>query len=77
MAKNVVRRCAVCGDRSRTNVRIVWRRFSDNALFDVCLLCCETGRVNETTVNNFRAYKSRREELDQMRAEYIAEHAGE
>lgn len=47
------KRCAVCGDTCYVNVRLLWRRSRDKKLFDVCLLCSETGKVNEHSVDNF------------------------
>lgn len=45
--------CAVCGDKSQVNVRLKWKRNSDQKVFDVCLHCAELDKVNEHSVNNF------------------------
>lgn len=47
------KRCAVCGDTCHVNVQLLWRRDSDQKLFDVCLLCAEADKVNETSVDNY------------------------
>ena len=47
------RRCAVCGDTCITNVRLVWKRDSDDKLFNVCCACAEAGKVNSVSVDNY------------------------
>lgn len=47
-------KCACCGDTTSINVRLCWRRDSDQKLFDICLLCAETpGKVNAESVNAY------------------------
>lgn len=47
-------KCACCGDTTSINVRLCWRRDSDQKLFDICLLCAETpGKVNAENVNAY------------------------
>lgn len=48
------KRCAVCGDRCATNVRLKWRRDSDGKTVNVCMMCAETGKVNAESINNFQ-----------------------
>jgi ssDNA-binding Zn-finger/Zn-ribbon topoisomerase 1 len=50
--KKLRKMCAVCGDKSQTNVIFKWRRFRNNIIFHVCALCRERGKVNEDTVKN-------------------------
>ena len=45
--------CAVCGDKSQVNVRLKWKRHSDQKVFDVCLHCAELNKVSEHSVDNF------------------------
>lgn len=47
------KRCAVCGNTRYDQVTLVWRRDSDNKLFDVCLACAQAHAVNETSVDKF------------------------
>ena len=47
------RQCAVCGDKTKLNVRLVWIRDFDQQEFNICLACAEAGKVNETSVENF------------------------
>lgn len=47
------KKCAVCGDTHKTNVRLKWVREFDLLVFDVCMMCAETGKVNENSVNTF------------------------
>ena len=47
------KRCAVCGDTTELNVRLAWRRDSDGKTVNVCCLCAESGKVNETSIDNF------------------------
>lgn len=47
-------KCACCGDTTSINVRLCWRRDSDQKLFDICLACAETpGKVNPENVNAY------------------------
>lgn len=46
-------KCAVCGDTCSLNVCLCWKRDRDQKLFDVCLMCAETHKVNEHSVDNF------------------------
>ena len=46
--------CAVCGDRCRTNVRLIWQRDCDGKMFHVCCLCAEMDKVNADSVNNYK-----------------------
>jgi hypothetical protein len=47
-------KCACCGDTTSINVRLCWRRDSDQKLFDICMLCAETpGKVNAESVNAY------------------------
>lgn len=47
-------KCACCGDTTSINVRLCWKRDSDQKLFDICLLCAETpGKVNAESVNAY------------------------
>lgn len=47
-------KCACCGDTTSINVRLCWRRDSDQKLFDICLACAETpGKVNPESVNAY------------------------
>ena len=47
-------KCACCGDTTSINVRLCWRRDSDQKLFDICMLCAETpGKVNAESVNTY------------------------
>lgn len=45
--------CAVCGDRVKSNVKLVWNRDSDNKFFSVCCMCAESNKVNAKSVDNF------------------------
>lgn len=46
-------KCACCGDTTSINVQLCWRRDSDQKLFDICLLCAESDKVNSKSVDNF------------------------
>lgn len=47
-------KCACCGDTTSSNVRLCWKRDSDQKLFDICMLCAETpGKVNPESVNTY------------------------
>lgn len=46
-------KCACCGDTTSINVRLCWRRDSDRKLFDICLLCAESDKVNPESVNAY------------------------
>lgn len=46
--------CAVCGDTTKRNVRLLWEREKDGAKFSVCMLCAETNKVNEKSVENYK-----------------------
>lgn len=46
-------KCACCGDTTSINVRLCWRRDSDQKLFDICLLCAEGDKVNAESVNAY------------------------
>lgn len=57
--RNPIRRCAVCGDTHQSNVKLVWRRYRDGLLFDICLRCAEIpNRVNENSVDNYGPSKT-------------------
>lgn len=47
------RRCAVCGDRCASNVRLAWRRDRDGKTVNVCFACAEENKVNEHSIDNF------------------------
>lgn len=47
------KRCAVCGDTTSLNVRLVWRRDRDGKTVNVCCLCAESGLVNENSIDNY------------------------
>lgn len=47
------RRCAVCGDTTTTNVRLAWRRDRDGKTVNICCACAESGKVNESSIDNF------------------------
>ena len=47
------KRCAVCGDTHKTNVRLAWRRDSDGRIVNVCCACAEAGKVNEKSIDNY------------------------
>lgn len=42
--------CAVCGDKTQSNVKLQWQRFEDKTVFNVCLACAESGVVNSVSV---------------------------
>lgn len=48
-----MKRCAVCGDTEKLNVRLRWCRTEDEMVFDVCCACAEAGKVNAESVENF------------------------
>ena len=48
------KRCAVCGDRCETNVRLAWRRDSDGKTVNVCMACAEENKVNAESIDNFK-----------------------
>lgn len=48
-----MKRCSVCGDTCQTNVKMKWRRFKDNMVFDVCCLCAEGNKANENSVEKY------------------------
>lgn len=50
MNKKQKRQCAVCGDKTQANVKLKWKRNSDNTVFHVCMLCAESNKVNENSV---------------------------
>jgi CRISPR/Cas system-associated protein Cas10 (large subunit of type III CRISPR-Cas system) len=35
--------CAVCGDKTQSNVVFLFKRYSDDVTFNVCALCAEHG----------------------------------
>ena len=47
------KRCAVCGDTTKLNVRLAWKRDSDGKEVNVCLACAEADKVNENSIDNF------------------------
>ena len=47
------KRCAVCGDTTKLNVRLAWRRDRDGKTVNVCCLCAESGLVNEHSIDNY------------------------
>lgn len=47
------KKCAVCGDTHTTNVRLVWKRTSDQKEFDICMMCAEAGKVNAESVDTY------------------------
>ena len=48
-----MKRCAVCGDTTKLNVRLAWRRDSDGKTVNVCCACAEAGAVNEKSIDNY------------------------
>lgn len=46
--------CAVCGDTSKVNTHLKWKRDFDNRVFSVCVYCAEQDKVNEKSVENFK-----------------------
>jgi len=48
---NIKPKCACCGDTTSINVRLCWKRDSDQKLFDICLECAEANVVNAESVN--------------------------
>lgn len=63
MSKRFYKRCAVCGDKSSVNVKLIWHRYEDDKYFHVCLYCAEADAVNAESVNNYRAGQVSDEEL--------------
>lgn len=66
------KRCAVCGDTTKLNVRYGWRRDRDGKTVNVCVACREVGRINENSIDNFttkdtiyikESFKSERKEV--------------
>lgn len=49
----MTKRCAVCGDTTKLNVRLAWRRDRDGRTVNICCLCAESGKVNENSIDNF------------------------
>ena len=47
------KRCAVCGDTTKMNVRLVWRRERDGKTVNVCCACAESHKVNEDSIDNY------------------------
>lgn len=67
-------KCACCGDTTSINVRLCWRRDSDQKLFDICLACAETpGKVNPESVNAYGP--SAVQDVEQYKAWYEAREA--
>lgn len=52
------KKCAVCGDTHQTNVRLRWQRHCDGLIFDVCMLCGESNKVNAESVNKYGPSKN-------------------
>ena len=53
------KQCAVCGDKTQSNVILKWKRDSDGIVFHVCAKCAELGKVNSSSVkinDNFNTY---------------------
>ena len=48
-----MKRCAVCGDTTKLNVRLAWRRDSDGKTVNICCACAEAGKVNAQSIDNF------------------------
>ena len=47
------KRCAVCGDTTKSNVRLAWRRERDGKEVNVCCTCAEAGLVTEDSIDNY------------------------
>ena len=47
------KRCAVCGDTTKMNVRLAWKRGRDGKCVNVCCACAEGNRVNAKSIDNF------------------------
>ena len=71
------KRCAVCGDTTKLNVRLAWRRIRDGKTVNVCCACAEAGAVNENSIDNYTTkdtlYKEEKTTFEDM---YITDFPG-
>lgn len=62
------KKCAICGDLVQSNVKLLWKRDSDDTVFHVCLMCAESGKVNKDSVKkqSMKTYTTYLEEAKEL-----------